>query len=169
MAKLIGTDPNQVPTNADLGTMAYQKYDPVSFQVSLSSAQQVPTASHTTILYDNVVWDTHGNYTPSTGRYTITQAGIYNFGASIRMDQTGNCRKIWGIYKNQTQYARLQEIAASFTSGDQKFTGHVLVPCSQGDEIEVRMWVSHADDFASQGDFTFFEGHMIHPVVKGVS
>ena len=24
MAKLIGTDPNQVPTNADLGTMAYQ-------------------------------------------------------------------------------------------------------------------------------------------------
>ena len=26
MAKLIGTDPNQVPTNADLGTMAYQDY-----------------------------------------------------------------------------------------------------------------------------------------------
>jgi hypothetical protein len=29
MAKLIGTDPNQVPTNADLGTMAYQDYDVV--------------------------------------------------------------------------------------------------------------------------------------------
>jgi hypothetical protein len=30
MAKLIGTDPNQVPTNADLGTMAYQDYDSVA-------------------------------------------------------------------------------------------------------------------------------------------
>ena len=29
MAKLIGTGPNQVPTNADLGTMAYQDYDVV--------------------------------------------------------------------------------------------------------------------------------------------
>ena len=32
MAKLIGTDPNQVPTNADLGTMAYQDYDAVAPQ-----------------------------------------------------------------------------------------------------------------------------------------
>lgn len=30
MAKLIGTDPNQVPTNADLGTLAYQDYDSVA-------------------------------------------------------------------------------------------------------------------------------------------
>ena len=27
MGKLIGTDPNQVPTNADLGTMSFQDYD----------------------------------------------------------------------------------------------------------------------------------------------
>ena len=30
MAKLIGTNPNQVPTNADLGTMAYQDYGVVA-------------------------------------------------------------------------------------------------------------------------------------------
>lgn len=30
MSKLIGTNPNQVPTNADLGTMAYMDYDAVS-------------------------------------------------------------------------------------------------------------------------------------------
>jgi hypothetical protein len=30
MASIIGTDPNQVPTNADLGTMAYQDYDVVA-------------------------------------------------------------------------------------------------------------------------------------------
>ena len=33
MAKLIGTDPNQVPTNGDLGTMAYQDYDVVAPQL----------------------------------------------------------------------------------------------------------------------------------------
>jgi len=32
MAKLIGTDPNQVPTNADLGTMAYQDSESVRVQ-----------------------------------------------------------------------------------------------------------------------------------------
>ena len=32
MAKLIGTDPNQVPTNADLGTMAYQDATDVKVQ-----------------------------------------------------------------------------------------------------------------------------------------
>lgn len=30
MVKLIGTNPNQVPTNADLGSMAYQNYDVVA-------------------------------------------------------------------------------------------------------------------------------------------
>jgi hypothetical protein len=30
MSKLIGTNPNQVPTNADLGTMAYMDYDAVA-------------------------------------------------------------------------------------------------------------------------------------------
>ena len=34
MAKLIGTDPNQVPTNADLGTMAYQDKDNLDLQGS---------------------------------------------------------------------------------------------------------------------------------------
>ena len=39
MAKLIGTDPNQVPTNADLGTMAYQNAErPVLGQTVVKSA-----------------------------------------------------------------------------------------------------------------------------------
>ena len=39
MAKLIGTDPNQVPTNADLGTMAYQDAErPALGQTNVKSA-----------------------------------------------------------------------------------------------------------------------------------
>lgn len=39
MAKLIGTDPNQVPTNADLGTMAYQDAErPLLGQTTVKSA-----------------------------------------------------------------------------------------------------------------------------------
>eukprot|EP00919_Chromeraceae_sp_WS-2016_P023879 GHVR01056655.1.p1 GENE.GHVR01056655.1~~GHVR01056655.1.p1 ORF type:complete len:257 (+),score=21.69 GHVR01056655.1:199-969(+) len=39
MAKLIGTDPNQVPTNADLGTMAYQDAErPALGQTTVKSA-----------------------------------------------------------------------------------------------------------------------------------
>ncbi len=44
MAKLIGTDPNQVPTNADLGTMAYQDKDNVHLtgRVVVSSVNPAP-------------------------------------------------------------------------------------------------------------------------------
>ena len=50
MAKLIGTGPNQVPTNADLGTMAYQ--DTSFYQSSVLGTVDRPASSATQLVSD---------------------------------------------------------------------------------------------------------------------
>lgn len=65
MAKLIGTDPNQVPTNADLGTMAYQDYDVVDKEFRNSRPNLV-------INGDFQVWQRSDNaYTSSNGYISV--------------------------------------------------------------------------------------------------
>jgi hypothetical protein len=56
MAKLIGTDPNQVPTNADLGPIAFQ-------DIQLTSAEWVPEIS------DSALNTYTGGYTQQKGYY----------------------------------------------------------------------------------------------------
>ena len=75
MAKLIGTDPNQVPTNADLGTMAYQDYDVVDKEFRNSRPNLI-------INGDFQVWQRSDNaYTSANGyvsadRYKTTRGRI---------------------------------------------------------------------------------------------
>jgi len=65
MAKLIGTAPNQVPTNADLGTMAYQDKDVVRKEFEISRPNLV-------INGDFQVWQRSDNaYTGSNGYVSV--------------------------------------------------------------------------------------------------
>lgn len=65
MAKLIGTAPNQVPTNADLGTMAYQDKDVVRKEFEISRPNLV-------INGDFQVWQRSDNaYTGSNGYISV--------------------------------------------------------------------------------------------------
>jgi hypothetical protein len=81
MAKLIGTDPNQVPTNGDLGTMAYQDYDVIAPQLLagrrnliINGAMQVwqRGTSQTSDGYASVDRYAIGNGTDGT--YTLEQS-----------------------------------------------------------------------------------------------
>jgi len=65
MAKLIGTAPNQVPTNADLGTMAYQDKDVVRKEFEISRPNLV-------INGDFQVWQRSDNaYTGGNGYISV--------------------------------------------------------------------------------------------------
>ena len=87
MAKLIGTDPNQVPTNADLGTMAYQDYDVVgpylkggrrnliingAMQVAQRGTSATSSDDSGYLAVDRFVYDTRVNGA-SSGDFTIEQ------------------------------------------------------------------------------------------------
>jgi hypothetical protein len=80
MAKLIGTDPNQVPTNADLGTMAYQSHRPAYFSVSRNAGALTGGVAGNEILVWNVKeYDNLDGFNTSTGRYTVQDGGLYIF------------------------------------------------------------------------------------------
>ena len=88
MAKLIGTDPNQVPTNADLGTMAYQDYDQL--------APSFYAGRKNLLLNSNFTISQRGSWTSATsvgsGEYTldrwVTTIGGITATLQTRQNQT---------------------------------------------------------------------------------
>ncbi len=88
MAKLIGTDPNQVPTNADLGTMAYQDYDQL--------APSFYAGRKNLLLNSNFTISQRGSWTSATsvgsGEYTldrwVTTIGTVTATLQTRQNQT---------------------------------------------------------------------------------
>jgi hypothetical protein len=80
MTKLIGTDPNQVPSNADLGDMAYQDSKTVSVDRISIGMQSSPIASSTD-LYNNpallVKHNGHGVAMDYVGSTLPYQAGLF--------------------------------------------------------------------------------------------
>jgi len=166
MAKLIGTAPNQVPTNADLGTMAYLDYAPVVFQVEKTDNQALPAGTHTLVTFTTVRFDTHSGWDASNNRYIVSQTGIYNVGAKLRFGAIGDRRKIFGIWKNGGQIVRLVEASANWTGGDLQLGGHMLVSCSIGDYLQIYAWTSTTGDTIDYGDYSYFEVNLVAGGIK---
>ena len=89
MAKLTGTNPDQVPTNADLGTMAYQDKDNV--KVGEVTATKLEVAS---TVAEVKITDTDGPY-----QSVLTQSGTHLYidndsTGAIRMRTDGNQERV---------------------------------------------------------------------------
>ena len=86
--KLIGTDPNQIPLNRDLGTMAYQNFKPENYQAASYGYYTMPSTTGTTV-YHKVVLDqplpTSGyamilfSYTIAGFLYTVNPNDHYSY------------------------------------------------------------------------------------------
>lgn len=114
MAKLIGSAPNQISTNGDLGSMAFEdiknyKNTP-SFRVGLSSAQTISNSSHTIIIFNSEQFDTDSAYDTSTGRFTVPsgKAGKYYFNAMYRFQSTSVTNLNIKFQKNGTDVVNMQ-------------------------------------------------------------
>lgn len=82
MATNIGTGPQDIPLNQFLGEMAFMDRPPthpyleVRLTASITSydGRQI---DNTEVAYNQVDIDTVGGYNPATGRYTVTERGVY--------------------------------------------------------------------------------------------
>lgn len=90
MAKLIGTDPNQVPTNGDLGDLAYQNKESVkvdratgtvttdndlSFDMSATNNFSCTPSGTGTLTFTNITSGQSGNiYLDNSGGHVISAA-----------------------------------------------------------------------------------------------
>ena len=95
MAKLIGSAPNQVPTNADLGSMAFEdiknyKNTP-AFSVTAEGAT-IPDTAITKVAFDTEIFDTDNAFDTSTYEFTVPtgKGGKYIIGANCRTDAVVN-------------------------------------------------------------------------------
>lgn len=106
MSNLIGDAPNQIPTNADLGTMAFQNVDP--FVNTRSVNIIVPAGSGTVTL------DTYGVSQFRTSKYLVQATyGTYIYASEILVTHDGT-------YVYYTEFGRLTNLSngglAAFTA-----------------------------------------------------
>ena len=120
MAKLIGNAPNQISTNGDLGSMAFEdiknyKNTP-AFEAYLSAGQSVGDGTITKVQFDTKIFDTNNMYDNSTNyRFTPTIAGKYFVYSSI-LGYGGTSNLAWietYIYKNGS---KIKEARYAFVS-----------------------------------------------------
>jgi len=117
---------------------------PVEFSAYLASPQSIPDITTTTVVYDTVVNDSHGNYNASTGEWTVPVSGRYDIKAG-----TGMASVSWTVGKQYTVYAsvnsgpkrRLVNNIQSATAIIAKFfNGSVSLDLVAGDIVEIQVF-----------------------------
>jgi len=138
MTSIIGTNPNQVPTNADLGTLAYQDYDVVAPQflaggrrnLIINGAMQVAQRGTSTTgvgsagyyACDRWVYDGNSSAVFTMEQSTDTPDG---FGNSFKVTTTTADGSLdsgqWGAIQQRIEGQDLQQLGFN-TSNPKKFT-----------------------------------------------
>ena len=146
MAKLIGSAPNQISTNGDLGSMAFEdiknyKNTP-AFEAYLSSSQTISHNTLTKIQFDTEIFDSDNMYDNSTNyRFTPTVAGKYFVYSVVMVSQSSNqlekTRNI--IFKNGSEYKRLDhDVGSSGTAESIVVTNNAIIDFNgSSDYVEI--------------------------------
>ena len=99
--------------------------------VQCSTATSVANTGDTTVVYNSVVYDSHGQFNTGTGEYTITNPGKYQVQASHEFSAAvyavGDTVRA-SVYKNGSLYSRGSATTAMTTTS-------VVIGCSFVDEV----------------------------------
>ncbi|MDC0292439.1 hypothetical protein OAL29_00885 [Candidatus Binatia bacterium] len=147
MTSIIGTDPNQVPTNADLGTMAYQDYDTYTNQVAvgrknllLNSGMRVwqrGTPVNTTMYCADrwMIWSTNSGVSNRNVNVTQQTGGPIGHNsnyltAAFQVVDTGIEKLAWG----------------------QKIESHNLRHIKSGQRVTLSFWIKKEQDLPTDNN-----------------
>ncbi len=128
MAKLIGTDPNQVPTNADLGTMAYQDDGNVNVgTINTTGDVGINTTSRMTDL--TIAHNGHGLGLGYEGATLPALAGLYTSNSTNYGQAYGSL-----VVQSRTDYSGYSIIFRNNGGEAARFTqsGNLAFPNGQG-------------------------------------
>ena len=116
----------------------------VAARYTSNSGQSIPFATYTTVVYEDIDFDTHGSYNNTSGVYTAPVSGYFKVDASIWITlSAGNGSGVLSIFKNASQY---NEGDASVTISNELSQAHsALVQLNKGDTLEIKLFHTSPD------------------------
>jgi hypothetical protein len=108
----------------------------VAARYETNSGQSIPNATFTTIVYEDLRFDTHSAYNTSTGIYTASESGIYNIYATCRFASTPSGAG-FRIFKNNST-VEFQVVTGSPTVNEVAAVAG-LIKLDAGDNIRVQV------------------------------
>ncbi len=121
-------------------------YNPYKFSVYRNATYSLTGAAHTApVIFDTVDFDTSGNYSTSTGKYTIPISGFYQFTVVMSINNTGSAGSVYQIeiWHNTTQHFVNLIYGAA---GSNYINGALFLQCTAGDTIYVDFYNGGATD-----------------------
>ena len=167
MAKLIGNAPNQISTNGDLGSMAFEdiknyKNTPAFIAYS-TTGQSISNNTETKIIYENEDLDTNSAYDNSTYRFTVPagEGGAYQITASAGIQSSAYITEF-------TMYIKIND-SVYILGGDGEGANYPyalatgVVNLSAGDYVEAYCYHIYGSSVTTQTsrEANFFSGYKL--------
>ena len=138
-----------------------------AWRIGLTSQQTETSAGLKKVAFDTTSSKNcflQGGVTSSTGTITVPVAGLYNVGATIRIDDvTGSNYIIAYIRKNQadnpleTTYVIVDDHGTNYHT----LTVNDLFQCQAGDELECYIYVQSDSSWNLAAERSLFNGHLV--------
>jgi hypothetical protein len=150
-------------TNAGVVTKPHQ----VSFKAYISASN--PTLSrnaYQTVPYTGEEYDTQGNFSTSTYKFTAPVAGKYLFAVNLNlygMDDAARLNVVLYINSSQTRFLYAFANLPTGNTGDTNVSGTDILNLASGDTVEVRVFTDGTGTFVMSNGLTYnsFSGHLL--------
>jgi hypothetical protein len=149
-------------TNAGIITAPSQ----VSFKAYINYNPELSKSAYNTIPYNAEEYDTQGNFSTSTYRFTAPVAGKYLFTVNLNvfgLTDTAQLNLTLYINSSSTRYLYIFANLPTGNTGDTSISGSDILSLAAGNTVEVRVYTDGTGVFGASGGLAYntFSGHLL--------
>ena len=139
----------------------------VSFKAYIAGANpEFSKSAYNTIPYNAEEYDTQGNFSTSTYRFTAPVAGKYLFTVNLNvfgLTDTAQLNLTLYINSSSTRYLYIFANLPTGNTGDTSISGSDILSLVAGDTVEVRVYTDGTGVFGASGGLAYntFSGHLL--------
>jgi hypothetical protein len=125
-----------------------------------STAQSIPAATATAIIFATENFDDLSEYSPSTGKFTAKNDGYYEFFSSVHCESSTQMLRVLWLYVNGVEKKYMAEFNPQV--GGIAIVGNSgVVKLSAGDYVQIYYYTGSADTTRITSSGTWFSGRRV--------